>query len=69
MELSLGGGYSQFWKAIIRPPRDEYSDKDLGPKELLIHGVRVSRTDLILKNNRGHDLACSFYEVHESKRP
>ena len=40
MELSLKGGYSQFWKAIIRPPRDSYNVKDLGPKAFLMHGTK-----------------------------
>jgi hypothetical protein len=40
MELTVSGGYSQFWKAIIRPPRDEYEIKDLGPKNFLMNGVR-----------------------------
>jgi hypothetical protein len=25
-----GYGYSDAWKAIIRPPRDEYSEEELG---------------------------------------
>ncbi|CDW72798.1 UNKNOWN [Stylonychia lemnae] len=69
MELSVSGGYSQFWKAIIRPPRENYELKDLGPKELIIDGTRVRRTDLELTNPRGHNLKCSFFEIHESKRP
>ena len=24
------GGYEDLWKAIIRPPRDDYNIKDLG---------------------------------------
>ena len=28
-----GGSYSDIWKAIIRPPRDEYSLNELGIKQ------------------------------------
>ncbi len=62
MELSVGGGYSQFWRAIIRPPRDPYKTEDLGPKSFIIEGIRMQRTDLELKNPRGHILKCSFFE-------
>lgn len=56
MEFSLSGGYSQLWKAIIRPPKDLYEIEDLGPKDLLVGGIRVQRTDLELTNPRGHKL-------------
>ena len=26
----LSGGYDELWKAIIRPPKDEYDIKELG---------------------------------------
>lgn len=26
----IGSGYSELWKAIIRPPREEYSEEELG---------------------------------------
>lgn len=29
---NLKEGYQGFWKAIIRPPRDEYTESDLGEK-------------------------------------
>ena len=28
--MKLNGGYSDLWKAIIRPPREDYSLEDLG---------------------------------------
>ena len=31
MFKKLKNGYEELWKAIIRPPRDEYSLNDLGP--------------------------------------
>lgn len=30
MFSSLSNGYEEIWKAIIRPPRDEYNVSDLG---------------------------------------
>lgn len=30
MFTNLKGGYSDLWKAIIRPPRDIYNIEDLG---------------------------------------
>ena len=69
MELSVGGGYSQFWKAIIRPPKDDYTMQDMGPKTFMMHGVKVERTDIELRNERGFTLKCSFFEPHESVRP
>lgn len=51
------GGYSDLWKAIIRPPRANYSKKDLGPKRLMVFNaegntVKVQRTDFSIKNDR-----------------
>jgi len=56
------GGYQDLWKAIIRPPRDEYTLSDLGPKEFRLQGKLYRRTDLKLKNKRGFTLECSFFE-------
>lgn len=39
--------YDQIWQAIIRPPKANYSLKDLGPREFVVSsGTRVLRTDL-----------------------
>jgi alpha-beta hydrolase superfamily lysophospholipase len=43
-------GYSSLWKAIIRPPKDEYDMEDLGPKLFSLEGGRFERTDIVLKN-------------------
>ena len=32
----FGGSYEDVWKAVIRPKRDEYSEKDLGPEKFKI---------------------------------
>jgi len=43
MEL---GSYSDMWKAVIRPPRAQYTLEQMGPKEMSIGvGHRVMRTD------------------------
>jgi len=62
-------GYSDAWKAIIRPPRDEYTDEDLGPAKFMIGKKTFQRTDLDLKNDRKQNLKCSFFEPIESERP
>lgn len=64
---NLKGGYSDLWKAIIRPPRDEYETKDLGPSEFKLAGKRIKRTDLELQNERGLKFKCSHFEP--IKRP
>jgi hypothetical protein len=52
----LTSGYSQLWKAIIRPPRDEYDIADLGSKVLRLDDMRITREDIELCNDRGHRL-------------
>ena len=66
-------GYQQLWQAIIRPPRAEYTDKDLGPEKFQIRGsdgqaYKIQRTDFTLKNNRGSDIVCSHFEPYEENR-
>lgn len=60
--------YSELWKAIIRPPRDTYEIKDLGPTVFSIENRTYQRTDLSLKNSRGHNLVCSHFEPIPSER-
>ncbi len=50
VEFTLSGGYSQCWKAIIRPPRDQYTEAELGPKDMLIVDMRTVRRDIEIKN-------------------
>lgn len=66
MELT---GYSSFWKAVIRPPKCVYAIEDLGPRTFeLPGGMRVTRTDLEIKNHEGKVLQCSHYEPNEFQR-
>jgi cephalosporin-C deacetylase-like acetyl esterase len=62
MKNLFGFEYDDLWKALIRPPKEEYSEYHLGAKDLTIDGVEISRTDLILKNKRNLKLECSVWE-------
>lgn len=63
-------GYSDLWKSIIRPPRDdEYIDSNLGSEFFSIKGRQYQRTDLDIVNERGLTLKCSHYEPIEIQRP
>lgn len=47
---------------MIRPPRDTYEIKDLGPTVFSIENRTYQRTDLALKNPRCLNLVCSHFE-------
>lgn len=57
----LGDIYDDFWKMIIRPPRDEYELVDFGPDQFEINGDEFERRDLELLNDRGQKLQCSHF--------
>ena len=59
---SWSENYAHLWKAIIRPPRDEYEMEDLGPSKFHIAGLICQRTDFELTNPRGLKLKCSHFE-------
>jgi hypothetical protein len=66
MELN---SYSSLWKAVIRPPRAEYTLKDLGPNEVMVaEGCRVARSDFTVRNKRGLAIHCSHFEPLECDR-
>ena len=44
-------GYNMLWQAVIRPPRQEYEPADLGAQEFVLNNMRITRTDLELKNH------------------
>jgi pimeloyl-ACP methyl ester carboxylesterase len=62
-------GYDELWKAIIRPPREQYEVADLGPTEFVVGDAEFKRTDLELTNQRGHKLYCSHFEPSDEERP
>jgi len=64
----FGGSYDDLWKAVIRPPRDEYEEKDLGPEKFNIRGRNYKRTDFSIVNNRNMKLQCSMWEPYDEER-
>jgi len=54
--------YAAIWKAIIRPPRDLYHDRDLGPDEFVFGKRKIVRNDIELLNHRGQRLKCSHFQ-------
>lgn len=60
--LSVIGSYEEAWKAIIMPPRQDYSMHDLGTTEFFVEDTRVQRSDFRLLNKRGQTIECSFFQ-------
>ena len=56
------------WKAVIRPSRDKYEIKDLGPFKFEVNGKNFKRTDLELPNKRNLKIMCSFWEPFDEER-
>jgi len=54
-------GYEELVKAIVRPPRAEYTTLDLGPDQFNYGGVEFVREDSEVTNKRGHKLVCSLW--------
>ena len=67
MFAMMGEGYEQLINAIIRPPRAEYDPRDMGPKDFQISGFKFERVDLVLKNERGMKLECSWWKPKKFK--
>jgi len=65
--LSVIGSYEEAWKAIIMPPRQDYSMHDLGTTEFFVEETRIQRTDFRLLNKRGQTIECSFFQPAELK--
>ena len=64
----FSGSYEELWKAIIRPIRDQYIDKDLGPEKFRLNSKYYKRTDFSIKNSRNQLLMCSFWEPYDEER-
>jgi pimeloyl-ACP methyl ester carboxylesterase len=62
-------GYEELWKAIIRPPRAEYEEADLGPEIFYVGRAKGKREDLTLKNTRNQTLQCSWFKILGSNEP
>ena len=61
--------YESLWKAIIRPPRDYYTDEDMGPTYFQFHGKYYTRKDFDLIDFRGLILKVSIVEPDPISRP
>ena len=61
--------YETLWKLIIRPERDKYELKDLGPSEFSFIGRKYLRKDYDLISSEGYLMKCSFYEPEFQFRP
>ena len=64
----FAGSYENLWKAIIRPNRDQYTTKDLGPFKFELNSKNYKRTDIIIHNKRNMKLKCSFWEPFDEER-
>ena len=60
--------YEELWKAVIRPNRDHYRDKDLGPMRFSYRNKWFKRTDFSISNKKNYKLACSFWEPFDEER-
>ncbi|KAL4496487.1 hypothetical protein ABPG72_014717 [Tetrahymena utriculariae] len=58
------GYIEQLWRALIRPPnRIDYKPQQLGPVSFVLDKtVIVKREDFKVKNSRGFNLECSYFE-------
>ncbi|KAA0158385.1 hypothetical protein FNF31_05455 [Cafeteria roenbergensis] len=61
--------YENAVKAIIRPPRDIYASKELGPTEFRFRGRQFVRKDFILRNPRNMAIQCSHWMPADEDRP
>eukprot|EP00434_Breviolum_minutum_P035706 symbB.v1.2.031617.t1/scaffold3689.1/size51974/4 len=55
--------YTELWKAVIRPPRDQYEIKDLGPPVFSIE------QDSKPHHTQGLTIVCSHFEPIAAERP
>ena len=61
--------YDTLWKFIIRPPRDQYSEEELGETHFVYHRKSYIRTDYSIISSEGHTLKCSFIQPDSDSRP
>ena len=61
--------YESLWKAIIRPPRDYYSEEELGPTNFQLHGRNYIRKDFDLIDFHGLIIKVSIIEPDIMSRP
>ena len=61
--------YETLWKAIIRPPRDEYLEEELGSPKFIIEKKHYIRKDFELLNFQGYLMKVSMIEPEPRDRP
>ncbi|EQC34841.1 hypothetical protein SDRG_07645 [Saprolegnia diclina VS20] len=54
-------GFNSIVNAIVRPPRHDYKDADLGPTTFVIDTIAVERRDFTVCNETGATLVCSLW--------
>ena len=64
----FGGGFDELSNVIIRPPRDTYSEDDLGAEKFSLYGKNYKRSDIVVYNKRNHKLNCSWWEPFDEER-
>lgn len=60
--------YSALWKSIIRPPRDEYIEEQMGDILFLYKGKTYIRKDYDILSKQGYIIKASFIEPDEESR-
>ena len=61
--------YESLWKSIIRPPRDEYEEEELGSSTFIIDKRHYNRKDYELLNFQGYLIKVSMIEPFPNERP
>ena len=69
IEENININYETLWKAIIRPPRDEYFSDELGPPTFKLLSKIYHRKDYTILNEQGYKLKLSFIEPEPKFRP
>ena len=65
---SISYSYESIWKAIIRPPRDNYDPSVLGDSEYEYRGNIYTKTDYTILSKRGFLMKCSFFQLNIATR-
>jgi cephalosporin-C deacetylase-like acetyl esterase len=61
-------GYEKLWKSIIRPPRETYTNFELGPSVFSIDDYDYKRTDFDIVSSQGYRICCSHFEPVDEQR-
>ena len=56
------------WKSIIRPPKEQYTLKDLGYNNFNSYGRNYTRKDYKIIGRSGNILQCSLYEKEKDQQ-